>query len=167
MINYILHKLIIHNVITNTEKEIYQYGIIVILFNLLILTSFTIVGLSLGRLYDVILFLIFFIPIRIMLGGYHCKKPWNCFFVSNLFLLIVLLLIPYFKSFLTIITSIFIVSLFLRKDRIPFFNCILYIIIFFYILGIINFQVQQYINLSFLSNMILYYITIVANKAIA
>lgn len=164
MIDYILEKLIMHNVITFTEKEIYRYGIFVILFNSLILISFILVGLTLKKVYNVILFLIFFIPIRVMLGGYHCKKPLNCFLVSNLFLLSVILLIPYFKKALTIFTFAFMIILLLQKDKIPFYKYLICIALIFYILGITHFQMQPYINLSFLTNIVLYCIPFFVKK---
>ena len=45
-------------------------------------------SLLLGRTGQVILFLVYFIPIRMAAGGYHAKTYGSCFFWSNVVVLV-------------------------------------------------------------------------------
>lgn len=60
-------------------KEAYVYGLQVILFNCLSVISILLIGqLCFHNVIDAILFLVFFIPLRVFVGGYHCKTPVGC-----------------------------------------------------------------------------------------
>lgn len=74
MSNYIIEKLVNKNYIKKDSLESYQYGLEVLIMNLI--PIFLIIGISLmiKKLDFGILFLVSFVPIRINIGGYHCKK---------------------------------------------------------------------------------------------
>ncbi|WP_448902843.1 accessory gene regulator B family protein [Eubacterium sp.] len=77
--------LMIKNKILNIELyDVYVYSIQVILLNLSVMFFCFAISIVTGEIYNIISFCIFFIPIRILAGGYHCKKPRNCFVLSVL-----------------------------------------------------------------------------------
>lgn len=62
MTNYLIK----NNIITKDNQEIYDYGIFVLL-------SIILQGILLNNVIYSMYFLLFFVPIRVLLGGYHCK----------------------------------------------------------------------------------------------
>lgn len=83
------------NLITEDEVEIYEYGIFVTWFNALCIFIPICTGTLAGEFNFTILFFLFFIPIRILLGGFHCKKPQTCICCFELLFIISLLLYKY------------------------------------------------------------------------
>lgn len=76
--------LIKKNIIKVNEKKIIDYGIMVIYFNLVNIIGILLVStIFLKNIIYGFLFLIIFIPIRIVSGGYHCKTAFRCFIAFN------------------------------------------------------------------------------------
>lgn len=92
MINIITNTLIKENIISVEDSEIYKYGIFVLLFNLSSILSIILLSVFFDSLPFTLLFLCFFIPIRIIIGGFHCKSAKNCFISFIITYLVILLL---------------------------------------------------------------------------
>ncbi|MDF2542300.1 MAG: accessory protein regulator protein [Herbinix sp.] len=93
ILNQITDKLVSDGIIKEEEKELYAYGLqqgILILSNLAITI---ILSLLVGMLYQSILFLIAYLPLRVYGGGYHAKTQRKCFYYSVLLSSVVLLVI--------------------------------------------------------------------------
>lgn len=83
------------NIINDSMAEIYQYGILRILeIGTAILTGVLICFLM-GMIREGIIFFTFFASLRSYLGGIHLKKYWQCYIVSCLSLILVLLVTRY------------------------------------------------------------------------
>lgn len=81
---YLYNFLYNKNLITKQDKAIIEYGIKVITFNSINIMSIIINSFILFKnLSFSIVFLIMFIPIRIVSGGYHCKTALRCFISFN------------------------------------------------------------------------------------
>ena len=66
------------------KRDIYQYALEYFLSTIIgILGIITIATLSIGPIHG-ILYLLFFMPIRSVVGGYHAKTYHGCFFLSML-----------------------------------------------------------------------------------
>lgn len=158
----IIQSLIKNNVINEEEKTIYEYGLFVILFNTLCMIAVLVIGAICHELITSCFFLLSFIPIRILSGGFHLKSPSKCliFFSSCYFILITIYInlgaINYILTLLIVI--IYSISLFIEyknklKILIP-----LYLIVFIectIFLTNINFAIIQY---ALIFNTILYFI---------
>ena len=75
--------LLLHNKISRERTAVYVYG-----FELLFSTASCVICiLLLGFFFDYfalsVTFLAYFVPIRIMAGGYHAKSYERCFFLTN------------------------------------------------------------------------------------
>lgn len=71
-----------NDIIEEEDRELYYYGVhqgIVMIINVV---SMMIIGAVMGMLPEAILFMAFFIPIRIYAGGYHAKTQLRCYFIS-------------------------------------------------------------------------------------
>lgn len=89
----ITNLLIDEKIIDAEDKELYLYGIeqgMMLLVNIL---SSVILGLALGCLNIVLLFFLFFIPLRTFCGGIHSKSALMCYIYSMLSLFVICLLI--------------------------------------------------------------------------
>lgn len=71
------------DVIQNEKEKIYIYGFELLGSFVLSIVSILIWSSILGYCDAVLVFLLFFIPIRITAGGYHAKTYGSCFFWTN------------------------------------------------------------------------------------
>jgi accessory gene regulator B len=64
------------------KRNIYIYGLEVLLLNAGLLVAFLIISILTGAYIHYLTFLAFFIPLRIFAGGYHAKTSEKCFVLS-------------------------------------------------------------------------------------
>lgn len=76
------NRLIAVGIIKSEDYEIYQFGIENTILKLIHMASYITLGLILGRLPELIIFLAAFIPLREYSGGFHAKTPFRCYIVS-------------------------------------------------------------------------------------
>lgn len=77
--------LLIKNKIVDIQhRDVYVYGLEVILLNCSLLIMFLIASMLCGAMLNFWAYLIFFLPIRIFSGGYHAKSSESCFVLSTL-----------------------------------------------------------------------------------
>jgi accessory gene regulator B len=65
------------------KRNIYIYGFELFLSNIICIFSILLVGSYLAKIELSLLFLLYFMPIRIVAGGYHCKSYLNCYMLTN------------------------------------------------------------------------------------
>lgn len=165
MISRLINILERNTVVNEDEKEICYYALFVILFNLFLISSIFVVGIIINKFVFSVYFLLFFIPIRILLGGFHCKTVKKCYFsfmsiVIITFLFDEMINLKYYE-YLNILSLLLIIYSYLNlvfaegKIRkcciILFFILIIYAIIFIYYPFL-----QKYIMYSFLLNSLFY-----------
>lgn len=98
MISKLTNIFINNHIIDKEDVEIYEYGIFVVLFNLLSIGAIIVLGILFNRLSFTLEFLLFYIPNRMIIGGYHCKTPQRCFITFTSSYIIILFcsyIIPY------------------------------------------------------------------------
>lgn len=80
----LVKKLYNNHIICEDEIPIYEYGIFVIWFNAFCVFVALVIATLLGKLSFSLEIFLFYIPVRILLGGYHCSNPKSCicFFIS-------------------------------------------------------------------------------------
>lgn len=162
MIKQIANMMIRYHVIDKSNQEIYEYGIFVILFNGLCLLGILGIGLLLNDISYSFYFLITFIPIRILLGGFHCQSPYTCFIFFQLVFFSLYLgthLIP--QKWIQIIgTLLILISLILHyKDNVKYTILLSMIVIFFLVLGYIHCISLFYISSAFIMCSFLYFLS--------
>lgn len=107
--------LVDYNVILEEDKEIYDYGLFVLIFNFLCLASMFFLGYLCQQIGFTIGFLLFYLPNRIIVGGYHCRTPKTCYMLFNLIFMLILVCnkLDLFNSFPIYIFSILIYIIYL------------------------------------------------------
>ena len=77
------------------NKKVYSYGLYLLIFwgvTFLITLAF---GMLLGAVEEVLLFHLFYMPLRKLSGGYHVRRPEMCFMLSIMIVIIAGLMIKY------------------------------------------------------------------------
>lgn len=64
------------------EQDVFNYGISVLKEQFICIFISLIISYVLKTVREFFLFLFLFIPIRVNLGGYHCKTKINCYICS-------------------------------------------------------------------------------------
>ena len=113
MSQYIINRLICKNYIQENVRESYQYGMLVLVMNLIPILIILGISIIVNKLIFGFLFLISFVPIRVNIGGYHCKKTQNCI-ISFVLIYISILYLSYsmFYNLIKILGVICIISIF-------------------------------------------------------
>lgn len=91
--------------IKSEDREIYRYGIQQGLTIILNLITTLVIGLICGMVWQSVVFMVFYIPLRSFAGGYHEKTPERCY-VFSIVLMFAILLAMRFASFTELICSI-------------------------------------------------------------
>lgn len=107
--NFITIKLLNHNLINVEQYEICRFGIqqgATMMLNAVTIIS---IGVILNEIWQAVLFMLFYVPLRSNAGGYHAKTALRCYFYSIVIMIAVLLAIKYLilSNFICIIMLIF------------------------------------------------------------
>ena len=119
----IVESLITIGVVPSEDKDLYQFGLDQGVFLIINALSTILIGLILGMLWQSIVFMLSYIPIRSYAGGYHASTQLKCYLLSIVFILAVLMgikLIPwngYICSVISLCAAIFIFWLAPVEDR--------------------------------------------------
>lgn len=70
-----------YGVIEEENKDIYIYGLDLVLFSTLNLLAILITAAVTGKLIESILLIIVTVPLQMLGGGFHAKTHLNCFFI--------------------------------------------------------------------------------------
>ncbi|MDD4565549.1 MAG: accessory gene regulator B family protein [Eubacteriales bacterium] len=76
--------------ITSEDKDLYEYGVrqgIILIINLI---TVVVIGLLMGMVWQSLVFMLAYNPIRSYAGGYHASTPLVCYLISIPFMLIIL-----------------------------------------------------------------------------
>lgn len=149
MIKKIIDYLIAAEIVESDDYEIYSYGIFVVLFNVICVLNIIIIGFLLNNIKYSLLFLFLFIPLRILLGGFHCKTPIRCVLFFDTLFIITYFISYYFDILLVEIILVIIMTFIIIKHNIDcsdiriiiLLDVILLIILMFGILGVIDFKI--------------------------
>lgn len=103
----ISQKLVLNKIITSLEEELYTYGIQQGLVLLLNIITALLVGFIMGMVWECIIILLTYIPLRTYAGGYHSNSPVRCYIYS----LGVIILQLYSITFISSQISMFMISI--------------------------------------------------------
>lgn len=96
--NGLVNKLVKKGIIEAGECELYCFGIETSILKGLHLLSYVILGLLLGKIPELIVFLIVFIPLREYSGGYHAASKLGCYIVSCMVVFSMLLTVKFMPA---------------------------------------------------------------------
>lgn len=76
--------LIRSNTVDIEEREVYVFGLEVLLLNSINVLTALIISLITNTMWHFAAFMLIFVPLRIFSGGYHAKRSETCFVISTL-----------------------------------------------------------------------------------
>lgn len=97
--NYLTEKLLSNGTIIDEDKELYIYGLFMLLSQLMFFIIACIFGLLLKCLFESIIFYIAFMLIRRYAGGYHASTETRCEVLSTLSILACIVAIKLSKTY--------------------------------------------------------------------
>lgn len=108
--NQLTNWLVRTQVITEEERELYQYGIFQIVVNMLDIFSIFLIAMLFHKVWATFFYTICFCILRKYAGGYHAKSVGGCYLMTVGFTTIMLLIIRYYKFSLIGIVVIWFLS---------------------------------------------------------
>ena len=97
---------IIKNGADPNDKEIFEYSISSFLSSFFTYGTILLLAAMLHIFKEALIFMLFFIPLRSSIGGYHAQTRARCFVMSVLITMVVLLLLlPYVNSWILLLYS--------------------------------------------------------------
>ena len=69
-------------VISVEHREIYQYGLELLFSTAVNFILLVLISLFLGHPFSVAAYLVSFVPLRLLAGGYHAKHHWSCILIT-------------------------------------------------------------------------------------
>lgn len=80
-----------NGIIEEEDRELYSYGLqqgFIIIWNIL---TTVIIGIIFGQVWESILFMLTYFPLRSSAGGYHARTPLRCYLLSIIMIIAVLI----------------------------------------------------------------------------
>lgn len=90
------------NSISQKEIPIYNYCLSYFFENLIYCIYILFLAFITGQLWNGLLIILIFLPLKIFAGGYHAKTQKQCYFFSYGMVLCILFIVPYFHNTFTI-----------------------------------------------------------------
>lgn len=145
MKDWLISLLFQNQLISDEDREIYSYAIFVSLFNSLCILTIFIIGAFFNQFNFTVIFTLFYIPNRILSGGYHCKTPQYCYFTfSSIYIIIMFLYSNDFVIGNMFLMTLVIYSIYLKnvlnKNNLTKYNVILVMLFVFYVLLAMQFS---------------------------
>jgi accessory gene regulator B len=81
--------------ISDSNRELYEYGLRQMFTTLLNILTTLIIGFAMGMIIQSIVFTLAYIPIRIYAGGFHASTPQRCWAISAVMLIAALCFVKY------------------------------------------------------------------------
>lgn len=91
LVDKVINNFIEQGIVPYEDREIYAYGLyqgIVMAINIL---TYILISLYFKMVWESMIFLISYIPLRTYAGGYHARTQIRCYFLSILMIILVLL----------------------------------------------------------------------------
>lgn len=85
--------LVVNKIITHENREIYRFGVKQGIMLLLNFFTLLIIGLIHGMIFEVLIFMLAYVPLRSYAGGFHAETHMKCYLVSVIIINAVLLII--------------------------------------------------------------------------
>ena len=114
--------LVDHGIISEDQKEIYSYGLTALIVNLVNYSVFLALGFIFSLAKETVIFFIFYLPLRNIIGGRHAKTPLACLLYGILmwaFVMIAYIFIPYstqFQLLFTLLLAVCLLNLLHKKE---------------------------------------------------
>lgn len=151
---YIIDILIKEKIISHNDRDVYEYGLFVILYNSFLLFDILLIGFFTNNNIFSILFLLFWTPYRIFIGGSHCSSTFKCWIFFNIYYLLASYLYYILNIYLLLFLNMLCLYFEIKKIQVNL-SFILIWILFFIFTTVLPKNTVIIINITYLLNSIL------------
>ena len=88
-------KLVVNKIVESEDKDLYVYGMRQGLLIIVNIVTTIVIGFIFGMVWQSIVFMLAYIPLRSYVGGFHAKTPQMCYIYSIALTMAVLLVIKF------------------------------------------------------------------------
>lgn len=106
----LVNRLVNMEIISSADREVYLYGVHLLFAAFINVLSTICIGILMGMVWESILFLITFIPIRTYAGGYHARTQGQCYVISLIINLLAMFVIKWSIDYSVIRFAVFAIS---------------------------------------------------------
>jgi accessory gene regulator B len=100
---------IINNIVKDDDREVYEYSFEILISTILNFLAVIVIAIITKRIVETMIYLLGFIPLRTIAGGYHAKTHFRCFMILMAtymsFLLIVRFVPVNWMDWITIVSA--------------------------------------------------------------
>lgn len=167
--DYIINTFIKNDLILEEDRDIYEYSLSVIVFNIFSVAVSVLLGILVNQSFFILIFFLSFIPFRIFIGGYHCKTPARCFIAFQIIILLILCFnqkidVQMLKLMMGLFLFVLVHNIFVLKNitKYHFISIMLYSL-FLYLVIIKDIFIRP-ISCSLILNFTLYYANYILKK---
>lgn len=107
----IIQRLLSRSIISHDEKDLYEYGLFMIISYIVFFVVSLSIGFALNVLLESVFFFVSFCMIRNYAGGFHANKETQCMFLTTLSILVGILIIRLLIDHNAVVVSCIIISL--------------------------------------------------------
>ena len=75
---------VVRGIVPENEMDVYVYGFEILMSTLQNFIALAILSVLIGKVIETVFFLLGFIPLRLIAGGYHAKNHFRCFLILML-----------------------------------------------------------------------------------
>lgn len=97
MINIITKKMSNFLLLSDKEEECVKFGLSIIFHQLFGFVIMAVIGMILDVLRELVMVIFLYIPLRVYTGGFHAKKPSNCFLYSGAMFVLMSICLKFFE----------------------------------------------------------------------
>lgn len=83
------------DIVNNENRDIYLFGTYQGLVLIINLISMILIGIAFGQIFECLLYMLLFIPMRSFAGGYHASSPQRCYVYSMACIVLAMLIIKF------------------------------------------------------------------------
>ena len=106
----IASKLVESEIISADDRELYEYGLKQVASTFATVATTLIIGFIFSMIWESILFMVSYIPLRSYAGGYHARTPLKCYVFSVVLTISVLLGIRYMPHDAILVGSLVLIA---------------------------------------------------------
>lgn len=104
----LLHR---NTVVNDDDIDVVKYGIEIVLLKILFFLTILLIGVITNNVVNILMFMLFYRPLRIYAGGYHAKTRIGCYFVSVLMLFLMLIAVELISMFAVLTNAVYIIAI--------------------------------------------------------
>lgn len=103
----ILHR---NSIVKDEDIDVVRYGIEIVLLKILFFLTILLIGIITNNVVNILIFMLFYKPLRTYAGGYHAKTRIGCYIISVLMLFLMLISVKLVSMFDSLTNAVYVIA---------------------------------------------------------